>query len=57
MAEYQHLTERDLLHLAEQKQQLTDDARPALDGELSRRQLSSSDIDSYSNRTQNGGAS
>jgi hypothetical protein len=47
MAEYQHLTADELLHLAEEREQLTDEARLALDGELSRRRLSSSDISSY----------
>jgi hypothetical protein len=47
MAEYQHLTADELLHLAEEREQLTDDARLALDGELNRRRLYSSDIDSY----------
>jgi hypothetical protein len=47
MAEYQHLTADELLHLAEEREQLTDEARLALDGELNRRGLSSSDIDSY----------
>lgn len=47
MAEYQHLTADELLHLAEEREQLTQEARLALDGELSRRKLSPSDIDSY----------
>jgi hypothetical protein len=47
MAEYQHLTADELLHLAEEREQLTDDARLALDGELSRRNLAPSDMDSY----------
>ena len=47
MAEYQHLTADELLHLAEERQLLTDEARRALDGELSRRRLSPSDIESY----------
>lgn len=47
MAEYQHLTPDELLHLAEEREQLTDEARVALDAELSRRRLSLSDIDSY----------
>jgi hypothetical protein len=45
--EYQRLNQDELLHLAEEKEQLTDEARLTLDGELSRRKLSSSDIDSY----------
>lgn len=47
MPEYQHLTDDELLHLAEERAQLRDDAHLALDGELQRRRLSSSDIDSY----------
>ena len=47
MAEYQHLTVDELLHLAEKREQLTDEARLALDSELSRRGLSPSDTDAY----------
>jgi len=47
MAEYQHLTVHELLHLAEDREQLTDEARLALDSELSRRGLSPSDTDAY----------
>ena len=47
MPEYQHLTDDEILHLAENRDQLTEDARLVLDGELHRRKLSSSDIDSY----------
>jgi hypothetical protein len=47
VTEYQNLTQGELLHLAEDKEQLTDEARLALDGELKVRRLSSSDIDSY----------
>lgn len=47
MAEYQRFTIDELLHLAEEREQLTDEARLALDGELSRRKLSSSDLGSY----------
>ena len=46
-ADYQHLTADELLHLAEEREQLTQEARLALDGELSRRKLLPSDIDSY----------
>jgi hypothetical protein len=45
--DYQHLTDDELLHLAEDRDELTDDARFTLDAELSQRRLSSSDIDSY----------
>src|SRR5215472_6758780 len=42
---YEHLTEDELLHLADQAEQLTDEARLALDSELRRRNLSTSKID------------
>lgn len=45
--EYQSLTDDEILHLAEQREQLTEDARLVLEGELQRRRLSSSDVDSY----------
>jgi len=47
MAEYQHLKADELLQLAEEREQLTEEARLALDGELHRRRLSSSDVDFY----------
>jgi len=47
MAEYQGLTEDELLHLAEDREHLTDEACSSLDAELSRRTLSPSDINSY----------
>jgi hypothetical protein len=47
MAEYQHLTEDELLRLAGEREQLTQEARLALDGEFKRRKLTPSDIDSY----------
>ncbi len=47
MPEYRHLTDDALLHLGEQKDQLTQEARVQLEGELSRRKLSPSDIGSY----------
>jgi hypothetical protein len=47
MIEYQHLTADELLHLAEGREQLTDEARLALEAELSRRNLSPPDIESY----------
>lgn len=47
VAEYQHLTGDELLHLAEDREHLTDDARLALDAELSRRKLAPSDVDAY----------
>jgi hypothetical protein len=45
--EYQQLTEDELLNIAEDRQHLTEEARLALDAELNRRRLSSSNIDSY----------
>jgi len=47
MVEYQHLTSDELLHLAEDREQLSDEARSALDAELGRRKLSPPDIESY----------
>ena len=47
MPEYQHLTDDEILHLAEEREQLTQEAQLALDGELNRRRISPSDIDSY----------
>ena len=47
MSEYQHLNADQLLHLAEEREQLTDEARLALDAELNQRKLSLSDIESY----------
>ena len=47
MPEYQYLTHDELLRLTTEKEQLTDEARLALEGELDRRRLSSSDIDAY----------
>jgi hypothetical protein len=47
LPEYQHLTDEELLHLTEATDQLTDDARMSLKAEISRRRLSSFDIDSY----------
>jgi hypothetical protein len=45
--DYRHLTDDELLHIAEQRDQLTDDAQFALNAELSSRKLSSGDIDTY----------
>jgi hypothetical protein len=45
--EYQHLTQDELLHLAEEREQLTDEARGALETELSQRRLCASDINAY----------
>lgn len=47
MQQYEHLTEDELLHVADERDQLTDDARVALESELRRRNLSTSDIDEY----------
>ena len=47
MPEYQNLTDDELLHLAEERHELRDDARILLDSELSRRKLSAADIQSY----------
>ena len=47
MVRYQHLTEDELLHIAEEKEQLTDEARLALESEFKRRNLSTSEVDAY----------
>ena len=47
LTEHQLLTDDELLHLAEERNQLTDNACVSLDAEISRRRLSPSDIDSY----------
>jgi len=47
MPEYQRLTHDELLRLTEEKEQLTDEARIALEAEIMRRRLSPSDVDSY----------
>jgi hypothetical protein len=47
MPEYQDLTEEELLHLAGERQQLTDEARFRLDAELSRRGISRKQIEAY----------
>jgi hypothetical protein len=47
MTEYQHLNADELLHVAMESEQLTDEARMALDVELRTRGISAADIDSY----------
>jgi hypothetical protein len=47
MPDYQHLTHDELLRLALEKDQLTDEARLVLDAEISSRRISSSDIASF----------
>jgi hypothetical protein len=47
MPQYEHLTEDELLHVADEREQLTDEARLALESELRRRSLSTSDINAY----------
>jgi hypothetical protein len=47
MLQYEHLTEDELLHVANEREQLTDEARLALDSELRRRNLSTPEINSY----------
>lgn len=51
MVDYQGLTYDELLHLVEQKGQLTDEARVALEAELGRRRVSSSDVEGYKSET------
>jgi len=45
--DYHHLTDDELLHIAEDRNNLTDEARLALDTELNSRKLTSADIDTY----------
>ncbi len=47
MPEYHHLTDDELLHIAEERDQLTDEARQVLDAELNSRKLSRADLDTY----------
>jgi hypothetical protein len=47
MLRYQHLTEDELLHVADESEQLTDEARLALESELRRRNLSTSEVNAY----------
>jgi hypothetical protein len=47
MLRYQHLTEDELLHVADERDQLTDEARVALESELTRRNLSTSEVNAY----------
>jgi len=47
MLRYQQLTEDELLHIADEKEQLSDEARLALESELSRRNLSTSEVNAY----------
>jgi hypothetical protein len=47
MPEYQSLSDDELLHLGEESDQLTEEARLEFETELSRRKLSLRDIDSY----------
>lgn len=47
MPDYQQRTDDELLHLGEERDQLTEDAQLALDGELHRRKLSLTDVSSY----------
>lgn len=47
MFDYETLTEDEILHLAGEEEQLTDEARMALDAEMSRRRLSSAQVQAY----------
>ena len=47
MPDYQRLTDDEILHLAEEREQLTENARLVLEGELHRRKISPSDIETY----------
>jgi hypothetical protein len=47
LPEYGTLTDDELLNLAQERDQLTDEARVLLDSELTRRRLGSADVTSY----------
>jgi len=47
MPAYERLTHDELLHLAEEKEQLTEEARVALEVEIKRRRPSPSDLEAY----------
>lgn len=47
MPDYHHLTDDELLHIAEERHQLTDEARQTLDAELHSRKLTRADLDTY----------
>lgn len=47
MPEYQSLTDDEVLQIATEREQLTDDARSMLDSELARRKLSIKDVQSH----------
>lgn len=47
MPEYQHLTRDEPLNLAQEKEQLTDEARLALDSEISSRRIEPTEISGY----------
>jgi hypothetical protein len=52
ITQYEHLTEDELLHLATQRVQLSDEARLRLDDELSRRGPGAEQIRTYSDETE-----
>ena len=47
MPDYQHLTRDELLNLAQERDQLTDEARFALDSEINTRQIKADEISAY----------
>lgn len=47
MPEYTRLTDDEILHLAEEYDELTDEAKQALDLELHRRNISVADVAAY----------
>lgn len=51
VAQYQHLSDDEILNLARDETNLTDEARKALSVELSRRNISLSDIQTYAAET------
>jgi hypothetical protein len=51
MPNYQHFTDDELLNLAQQRDQLTQDASLAFDAELASRKLSHEEVQSYARKT------
>jgi hypothetical protein len=49
--DYQHLTRDELLNLTQDRKQLTDEARLALDAEISQRRVTADEIQSYARET------
>jgi hypothetical protein len=52
MPEYAHLTDDEILYLAEQRGEMTDEGKLSLDLELSRRNMTVADVQAYSAESQ-----